>query len=104
MPSGGQRTGQLTRCRASPGRPAESLPELVERRCPRRLLVEGIDRQSAEQLGVEVGGFLGHDFAGEGNVADLRHAAGIHQESDVGTRPLRCAPATKPRRRRERRR
>src|SRR5580693_1255924 len=49
-------------------------------------LIEGIDRQSAEELGVEVGGFLGHDFAGEGNVADLRDAAGIHQENNIGAR------------------
>lgn len=53
---------------------------------PTRGLVEGIDRQSAEKLGVEVGGFLGHDFTGEGNIADLGYAARIHQENNVGTR------------------
>src|SRR5260370_35351166 len=46
-------------------------------------LVDSIDGQSAEQLGVEVGGFLRHHFAGQGNVADLGHAARIHQESDI---------------------
>src|ERR1017187_10838488 len=48
------------------------------------LPIEGKDRQSAEKLGVEVGGFLGHDFPGEGDVADLRHAARIHQENNIG--------------------
>ena len=50
------------------------------------MLIEGINRQSAEQLGIEVGGFLRHDFAGEGDVANLRDAAGIHQENDIGRR------------------
>src|ERR1039458_840282 len=45
-----------------------------------RLLIERINSQSAEQLGVEVGGFLGHDFAGQGNVTHLRDAAGIDQK------------------------
>src|ERR1700682_4970213 len=51
-----------------------------------RLLFERIDGQSAEQLGIEVGGFLGHDLASEGNITDLRDAARIHQESDVRAR------------------
>src|SRR5580693_7975300 len=50
------------------------------------LLFESIDRQSAEQLGVEVGRFLRHNFARKGNVTDLRHATRIHQKSDIGAR------------------
>src|SRR5580693_3451991 len=49
-------------------------------------LVESIDSQSAEQLRVEVGGFLGHDLARESNITHLRDSAGIHQESDIGAR------------------
>ena len=29
---------------------------------------------------------MGHDFTGEGNIADLGYAARIHQENNVGTR------------------
>src|SRR5258706_1307467 len=56
-----------------------------------RLLVEGIDGESAEEFGIEVGGFLGHDLAREGDVTDLRHPTGIHQESDISL-PAVCAP------------
>src|SRR5882724_274652 len=55
-----------------------------------QLLVERIDGKSAEEFGIEVGGFLWHDLAGEGDVADLRHAARIHQESDISASAV-CA-------------
>src|ERR1035438_4241954 len=52
-------------------------------------LIEGIDCQSAEELGIEVGGFLGHDFSAECDVSNLLDPAGVHQENDVGTRIVR---------------
>src|ERR1039458_886776 len=64
------------------------LKPLRVRLSPIQILIERIDGQSAEELGVEVGGFLGHDLAGEGDVADLLHAARIHQESDIGVRAV----------------
>ena len=48
------------------------------------MLVEGVDGEAAEQLGIEVGGFLRKDFASERDIANLTHAAGIHQKSHVG--------------------
>src|SRR6267154_316614 len=56
----------------------------------RFLLVERIDSQAAEKLGIEVGGFLRHDLGSESDVTHLRHAARIHQKSDVGMSI--CAP------------
>src|SRR5690348_14003320 len=38
---------------------------------PTRGLVQRIDGESAEELGVEVGGFLRHDLAGEGHLAQF---------------------------------
>ena len=46
-------------------------------------LVEGVDGQAAEEFGVEVGGFLGQDFAGKCDVANLLHANWIHQEGGL---------------------
>ena len=50
----------------------------------KRSLVEGIDGEAAEEFGVEVGGFLGHDFAGERDIAELIEGDGLDEESDVG--------------------
>src|SRR5690348_133470 len=47
-------------------------------------LVEGVDGEAAEELGVEVGGFLRHDFAGEGDVFELIEGDGLDQKGDVG--------------------
>jgi hypothetical protein len=47
-------------------------------------LLQRVNREAAQQLGVEVGGLLRQDFAGEGDVTDLADAAGIHEECDVG--------------------
>ena len=47
-------------------------------------LVEGVDGQAAEEFGVEVGGFLRHDFAGEGDVFQLVEGDGLDEEGDVG--------------------
>src|ERR1700728_2633502 len=65
-----------------------------------RLLIERINSQSTEELGVEIGRLLGHDLAGESYVTDLRHAAGIQQESDIGSRS--AAAAQQPQRPRRR--
>ena len=81
-----KRTGSGRGCRRGAGlcpvgQTRAALPTRAQAR-----LIEGIDCQSAEKLGVEVGGFLGHDFAGKRNVSDLRHTAGVHEENNVGTR------------------
>ena len=47
-------------------------------------LVEGVDSEAAEELGVEVGGFLWHDFAGERDVFELVEGDGLDEEGDVG--------------------
>ena len=47
-------------------------------------LVEGVDGQAAEEFGVKVSGFLGHDVAGEGDVAELVEGDGLDEEGDVG--------------------
>ena len=46
--------------------------------------VEGVDGQAAEEFGVEVGGFLRHDFAREGDVFELVEGDGFDEEGDVG--------------------
>src|SRR5580658_6914092 len=46
--------------------------------------IEGVDGEAAEELGVEVGGFLRHDFAGERDIAKLVEGDGFDQEGDVG--------------------
>ena len=53
---------------------------LRQRHCE---LLQRIDRQSVEQLRVEVGGFLRQDFSGERDVAHLFHANRVHQERDL---------------------
>ena len=47
-------------------------------------LVEGVDGQAAEEFGVEVGGFLRHDVAGERDVAELVESDWPDEEGDVG--------------------
>src|SRR5271170_2290649 len=47
-------------------------------------LVEGVDGEAAEELGVEIGGFLRHDFAGERDVFELVKGDGLDEEGDVG--------------------
>ncbi len=47
-------------------------------------LVEGVDGEAAQEFGVEVGGFLGHDFTGEGDVFELGEGDGFDEEGDVG--------------------
>jgi len=47
-------------------------------------LVEGVDGQAAEEFGVEVGGLLGHDVAGEGDVFKLVEGDGLDEEGEVG--------------------
>ena len=47
-------------------------------------LVEGVDGEAGEEFGVEVGGFLGHDFVGEGDVAHLGEGDGADEEGYVG--------------------
>ena len=49
-----------------------------------RALVEGVHGEAAQELGVEVGGFLGHHVAGEGDVAQLVEGDGLDEEGDVG--------------------
>ena len=46
--------------------------------------VEGVDGEAAEEFGIEVGGFLRHDFAGEGDVFELVEGDGFDEEGDVG--------------------
>src|ERR1700736_854428 len=46
--------------------------------------IEAVHGDTAEKLGVEVCGFLGHDFAGGGDVHDLVDPARVQQEGDLG--------------------
>src|SRR5579864_4745359 len=46
--------------------------------------VQRINRQAAEQLGIEVGGLLRQNFPGERDVTDLLDPDGIHQEYGIG--------------------
>src|SRR5215470_4715641 len=52
----------------------------------RRLLslFEGINGQAAEELWVEIGGFLRQDFAGKSYVPHLLYSCRIHEEGHVG--------------------
>jgi hypothetical protein len=47
-------------------------------------LVEGVDGEAAEELGVEVGGLLGHDVSCEGDIPELVERDGLDEECDVG--------------------
>src|SRR6202035_1161340 len=46
--------------------------------------VQAVHSDAAQKLGVEVGGFLGHDFLGGGDVHDLVDVAGIQQKGHLG--------------------
>src|SRR5580704_15896168 len=48
-----------------------------------RPLLQGINRQAAKQLGIEIGRFLRQHFAGKSDVAYLRHTHRIHQERNI---------------------
>src|SRR5690348_12868388 len=48
------------------------------------VLVECVDRQAAEQLGIEIGGLLRHNVAGQRNVTKLIQRDGLDQEGNVG--------------------
>src|SRR5678815_2376373 len=50
-------------------------------------LLQRINSQSAEQLGIKVSGFLRQDFAAKRNVTHLFHPHRIHQKSCVGLSP-----------------
>src|SRR5215471_6088287 len=49
-----------------------------------RRLVQRINRQTAEELGIEISGLLRHHLAREGDVAHLFCAYRVHQECDIG--------------------
>src|SRR5690348_7856685 len=46
-------------------------------------LFEGINRQAAEELWVEISGFLGQDFAGQSYIPYLVHWCRIYEEGQV---------------------
>src|SRR5215470_20374794 len=46
-------------------------------------LFEGINGQAAEELGIEISGFLRQDFAGKSYVPHLLHSYRIHEEGHV---------------------
>src|SRR5580692_7195050 len=48
------------------------------------LLLQGIDGQAAEKLGIKVSRFLRQDFIAEGDVSYLLHAGGVHEKCDIG--------------------
>ena len=64
--------------------PDETLRDGASGRQSFSVLVEGVDGEAAEEFGVEVGGFLRHDFAGEGDVLELVEGDGLDEEGDVG--------------------
>lgn len=47
------------------------------------VLFESVNRQSAEQFGIEIGGFLRQHLTRKRDVANLLHAHWIHEERDV---------------------
>src|SRR5208282_5844967 len=47
-------------------------------------LLQRINREPAQQLGVEIGGLLGQHLAGKGDIANLFHAYRIYQERYLG--------------------
>ena len=47
---------------------------------------EFVDGDAAEQLGVEIGGLLGHDAAGKGDAGHVVDGRGIEQEARLGRR------------------
>src|SRR5580698_11281774 len=49
----------------------------------RTLLLQCIDGESTEQLGIEIGGLLRQYFSSEGNIANLLHAHRIHKEGHL---------------------
>ena len=49
-----------------------------------RASIKGIDGKAAQELGVEVGGLLGHHVSGKGDLAQLIERDGIHEEGNVG--------------------
>src|ERR1019366_2256926 len=52
-------------------------------------LVQAINREYTQQLGVEIGGLLGKHLAGKSDSADLLHAHRIHQERHLDLPALR---------------
>jgi hypothetical protein len=46
--------------------------------------IHAVHSDAAEKLGVEVGGFLRHDFASGGDAHDLIDVNGIEEKSDLG--------------------
>src|SRR6185312_3959330 len=67
----------------SAGKPRQTAMENPSRE-PARDLVQSIDGETAEELGKEVGGFLGHDFTGKRDFAQFGERGGLHEEGDVG--------------------
>src|SRR6185437_15051564 len=51
---------------------------------PLLVLVEGVDGEAGEQLGVEVGGLLWHDVHGERDVLELVERDGLDEKGHVG--------------------
>jgi hypothetical protein len=47
------------------------------------LAVEAVHGDATEEFRVEIGGFLGHDFAGCGDFHDLVNGAGIQEEGNL---------------------
>src|SRR5262245_33558340 len=46
-------------------------------------LFQRIDSETAQELGIEVSGFLRQDITGEGDVAHLLDPGGVHEKGDV---------------------
>src|SRR6185312_3724451 len=76
--------GTLAACAATSVDSARQTAMENPSREPARTLVQSIDGETAEELGKEVGGFLGHDFTGKRDFAQFGERGGLHQEGNIG--------------------
>ena len=53
-------------------------------------LIETVERQAAQELGVEVGGLLRQDFARQGHLGHLLDAYRIEQKADLSAAVVDC--------------
>ena len=64
-------------------RPRKPVPSMPVSSQSLDRLIEPVSGQSAQQLGIEVGGFLRHHFSSQGDVPHLLHRAGIHHKCQI---------------------
>src|SRR5262252_1753767 len=77
-------------CLSSTGRAADkndrrpkTSSDAIRWRRRQPLLLQRIDRESTEKLGIEVSRFLRQNFAGRRNIADLLHPNRVHKKRNL---------------------